>query len=1637
LEELESRTLLASTLQLVSTLQGGSSAVAAGNGSSNVAGVSADGRFVAFVSGASNLFPGEVKDPAADTNVFLLDRVAGATTLVSHAAGFANHTLATSSYSAVVSGDGSTVAFDSNDSNNSAPDGPLAFVWNSATKTVDKLPEMLVGNNFGPALRFPHTISHDGRYILLVNGGFADYVYDRISHTQTSFAVAAGDPSISDDGNYVAFIVGGSVGIYNRLTRVITPVARGCTEVEISNDGSVVAFASTATNLVPGQGGPAGQNVFVYNVRTGTTTLVSHASSSATTTANGDSSGVVLSGGGGFVAFQSNAPDLVAGQTGTAADNLFLYNVASGAVSLVSGVNGSGTNAAGSVHPSSVDISDDGRFLVYDTQSTPLVPGQTGPAATSQVLEYDRTTGKNALLSGSGGSATAGGNFDSTRPLVSHQAGFAVFDSRATDLSPAGTITNGGTNVWGSDLTGHAALLLSRAVAPGGDSVVTSTSGDGRFAVFTSNATNVVPGQVDTNFGPDLFLFDKQARVNTLVSHVPGLPTVAGNGVLSSGRPALSVDDNFVVFASTATNLVPGQASPRGESNVFVYNRQTGVVTLVSHVPGSPAAAGNGGSDFPAVSADGRYVAYFSSATNLLPTHGSISGSNLYLYDTVAGTTTLASHLSGDSTSGQGNQGGRDILADRKTIYDPPVMSDDGRYIAYTFTSPLVAGQTGRGLYVYDRTTNANSFVASDISFDPFGGTHTPVISADGNYVAFWSTTGNLVPGQSTAGKNVFLYSRATGSLTLVSGSGGSPTKGGNGDSDSPAINYDGSYVAFRSVATDLAAGQGGPAGSNVFEYSRLTGKSTLVSYAAGAPLTAASGDSSGPVIDADGSLVAYQSKGTDLVPFQNGPADVSNLFLWDRTTGNNVLTSGQDGSYTVGGDSTSFGPVLSRHSFPYFSSNATNLVTGAQGTTNAFVNTIVSAQVTLAPVTVPYGAGRGYPVGTFTVTVTQGPPGQLRLPDISFDPSGGDDGAFTITPVTTSAPGRLVLQVAVNNASKGTYSIVVDVDLGFGDALVNPFTLTVTGEPPPAQTSTTLTASPQTALVGQQVLFTATVSSATGGMVNFYLNGATLLGSVPLAGGLAALAAAVPVAGIDAITADYTGAPGSPGVAGFQPSSASLEEVVNPIGSVPTAVTLTASASPAPAGRPVTFTATVSSPAGAPPGSVDFLLDGATPLGSAPLSGGVAALAAAVPAGRHTVTAVYAPTGLYAGGTAAVAQYVAEPSGGPGVYEVGTGRWLLRDQDSGGGADFDFSYGGPGLIPVVGDWAGSGHMGVGVYEVATGHWLLKNDPGGGAPDFDFYYGGPGLMPVAGDWTGAGHAGVGLYEIGTGRWLLREALSGGAPDFDFSYGGPGLMPVAGDWAGAGHAGVGVYEIGTGRWLLRESDSAGGPDFDISYGGPGLMPVAGDFTGAGHAGVGVYEIGTGRWLLRESDSGGGPDFDFSYGGPGLEPVIGDYGDAELAPGAGPGAAALGDAQLQAAVAEALGRLAAAGAGPGLLGRLASARYGLAELPAGTLGLAYPAAGEVLVSADGAGYGWYAGPDSAFAPAGPGAPLVAPPGSPAAGREDLLTVVLHEMGHLAGRPDDGAGAGGADLMAEALPPGVRRTDALDAAFAQAAV
>jgi Tol biopolymer transport system component len=254
--------------------------------------------------------------------------------------------------------------------------------------------------------------------------------------------------------------------------------------------------------------------------------------------------------------------------------------------------------------------------------------------------------------------------------------------------------------------------------------------------------------------------------------------------------PSISADGRYVAFHSDASNLVPGDTN--GTWDIFVHDRLTGQTTRVSVA--SDGTQGNNGSGDPSISADGRYVAFTSEASNLVP--GDTNGTwDIFVHDRVTGQTTRVS-VASDGSEGYGSSFSSSISA-------------DGRYVAFSsWASNLVPGDTNgwADVFVHDRVTGQTTRVS--VASDGTEGNHVsllPSISADGRYVAFSSWASNLVPGDTNEVQDIFVHDRLTGQTSRVSvASGGTE---GNGASEFPSISADGRYVAFYSAASNLVPG--------------------------------------------------------------------------------------------------------------------------------------------------------------------------------------------------------------------------------------------------------------------------------------------------------------------------------------------------------------------------------------------------------------------------------------------------------------------------------------------------------------------------------------------------------------------------------------------------------------------------------------------------------------------------------------------------------------------------------------------------------------------------------------------------------------------------------------------------------------
>jgi len=370
----------------------------------------------------------------------------------------------------------------------------------------------------------------------------------------------------------------------------------------ISADGLFVAFESEGSNLVTGDTNGYG-DIFVHDRQTGQTTRVSVASDG--TQGNSGSYNPSISADGRFVGFVSHASNLVAGDTNGDWD-IFVHDRQTGETTRVS-VASDGTQGNDHSYDLSPSISADGRFVAFESRASDLVPGDTN--GLYDIFVHDRETGETTRVSVA--SDGTQGNGDSSSPSVSADGRFVAFHSEATNLVPGDTNGTYDTFIHDRDTRETTRVSVASDGTEGNSfSFDPSISADGRFVAFESRASNLVAG--DTNYRWDIFVHDRQTGETTRVS-------VASDGAQGEGgntyELSLSPDGRFVAFASAARNLVPGDANRA--SDIFVHDRQTGETTHVSVA--SDGTRGNWDSYRPSISADGRYVAFRSTSSNLVP----------------------------------------------------------------------------------------------------------------------------------------------------------------------------------------------------------------------------------------------------------------------------------------------------------------------------------------------------------------------------------------------------------------------------------------------------------------------------------------------------------------------------------------------------------------------------------------------------------------------------------------------------------------------------------------------------------------------------------------------------------------------------------------------------------------------------------------------------------------------------------------------------------------------------------------------------------------------------------------------------------------------------------------------------------
>ncbi len=778
------RDLVTGTTLLVNVSTNGGMA----NGTSRSSVMTPDGRYVAFVSEANNLVPGDTNRIA---DVFVRDMQSNVTALVSVGALSTNRTWPIGGSEAPdITPDGRYVAFFSSATNllppttiyplNYAIAGEI-YVRDLATGTT-----RWASSNALSVYRYSHTISYN--HALSADG---------------QFVVFEANPS-----PVLSFPASGAVIRYNLQTgtadvlstNAIVPF-RGYEDihtVDMTPDGRFIAFVANTNSSY------AATCVYLWDAQIGRSTLVS-----------GDLSNRVPSGAvcdvptvdptGRFVAFLSKGSNLV---TNALAGGYHLYvrDLQAGSTTLVDAdTNGVGSFVSTETVPC---LSADGRFVAFECRDGNLVPNDRNHDF--DVFVRDLTTNTTELISARDptlASLTPNGPSRVSPVSLSANGRFVAFSSDADNLFA--NDTNGFRDVFVRDLllgTNLLASVATNGVASGhGSSTDSAISADGRYVAFTSSADDLVPG--DTNKAQDVFIRDLQSGSTALVS-VNLAGTGPGNG--ASYSPLISAEARYVLFRSKAGNLAPGTFT--GGENLFWQDLQSATTTAVT-TSGALAAA---------MTPDGRFVAFgvtnaIGLATNLC-VWDSHSSTRIYT-NAVGGLSSVAISPGGEwVVYAVGRTNGLyavDLVARTNwfigsnyyTCRQGLRFSRDGQWLAYA-TSAAQANNDTNGtydVYLYDFRARTNLLVsrsptsggAADAASD------SPDISPDGRFVAYRSAASDIVPNDNNGVPDVFLYDRLSGATTLLSAS-----RFGNSTADNrsfaPVFSGDGQTLVFQSWASDL-----------------------------------------------------------------------------------------------------------------------------------------------------------------------------------------------------------------------------------------------------------------------------------------------------------------------------------------------------------------------------------------------------------------------------------------------------------------------------------------------------------------------------------------------------------------------------------------------------------------------------------------------------------------------------------------------------------------------------------------------------------------------------------------------------------------------------------------------------------------
>lgn len=811
------------------------SATGGGDGNSLPTAISDDGRYALFESSADDLVPGDTNGVA---DVFLRDTWSNLTVLVSIStnSGAANGV----SRGSTLTPEGRYVAFTSAASNlvpndtNSIPD---VFIrdWQSGVTLLASVGAQAIAP-YSPIGSESPEVSADGRFVAFYS---------------TATNLVAG---VTNSGEiYVRDLVAAtttlaSAGAHERLG----PTAISFNH-SLSTNGNFVVYEAC---LSPPINSGVYQGIILrFNLATGLTDTI-HTNAYAPAANPEDFHNLGLTPDGRFVAFIANT------NTSPAA-GVYLWDAQSGINTLVSGDLGGNVAAQGFCEWPTVDPT--GRFVTFSSSASGLVTNSL--AGDFHLYLKDLQTGVISLLDADT-NGTGVGVSAATLPQMSADGSGFAFEAPEAGLVPDDR--NHACDVLVRDAIAGTNELISPhdpafpSASPNRASGLTaySSSSDGRWVVFASEADNLVPN--DTNGFRDIFVRDQLGGSNLLVS-------ISTNGEPADGissEPAISSDGQFVVFTSAADNLVAGDTN--NAPDVFLRSLPAGPTVLVS-VDASGGGSGNGPSGGAVISADGRMVLFNSQAGNLVVRNFNSGTANLFLRDLLAAKTYAL------TTGG----------------FSAAAMTPDGRWVAFE-------GPTGitSQVFVWDsesaklvRTISIGS-AWPELAISPDG---TKIICASGTPTELWlvdllaGTNGPIGSGyvDLTSARVGLRFSADSRFLTFATAPTGygtnqiclydfqsrtetristalDSTNGANASSDSPDISADGRFIAYRSFAANLLPVSNRNGAPNVFLYDRLN-RTTMLASASRLDGGTADNRSRTPSFSPDGHTLFFASWASDL----------------------------------------------------------------------------------------------------------------------------------------------------------------------------------------------------------------------------------------------------------------------------------------------------------------------------------------------------------------------------------------------------------------------------------------------------------------------------------------------------------------------------------------------------------------------------------------------------------------------------------------------------------------------------------------------------------------------------------------------------------------------------------------------------